>query len=98
LMVRLVLLAYASGPRSIVRADGFPTRTIMHIITMTKQYTFGRPEAAPAIAGDGAPEITEGMLAAGERELVEEIGICGADIARGIAEAVYRAMWAAKAR
>jgi hypothetical protein len=34
------------------------------------------------------------MLTAGERELVEEIGIYEADIARGIAEAVYQAMWA----
>jgi hypothetical protein len=36
------------------------------------------------------------MLAAGERVLVEEIGICGADIAGEIAAAVFRAMWAAR--
>jgi len=58
---------------------------------LTKHDT--KPSSGPAPQGDGAPEITEAMLAAGERELVEEIGICGADIARGIAEAVYRAMW-----
>jgi hypothetical protein len=52
-MVRLVLLAYASGFRSIVRADGFRTRTIMHIITMTKQCSTDRLAAAPQ--GDGAP-------------------------------------------
>ena len=55
------------------------------------------PEPDPN-QGVGAPEITEAMLAAGERELVEEIGICGADIARGIAASVFRAMWAAQTR
>jgi hypothetical protein len=72
LMVRLVLLAYASGPRSIVRADGFPTRTIMHIITMTKQHTSGRSESAPAIAGDGAPAITPQLLAEAIRQSLAE--------------------------
>lgn len=49
-------------------------------------------------AGAGAPEITDLMLAAGEYELVEVIGICGSDIAREIAEAVFTAMWRMRAR
>jgi len=44
----------------------------------------------------GASEMTESMLAAGERMLAEEIGICGADVARDIAETVFTAMWAAR--
>jgi hypothetical protein len=70
--------------------------TTMGIITLTKQHPTNSPVLHPAEVDVGAPIITESMLAAGEHVLVDEIGICGADIARDIACAVFKAMSAAK--
>jgi len=58
----------------------------------------GRQAGAEPPSALAEAEITEAMLAAGEHMLVEEIGICGADIASDIAADVFRAMWAARIR
>jgi hypothetical protein len=50
------------------------------------------------ICAAGEPEVTKAMIAAGERVLVEEIGICGADIAAEISVAVFQAMCRAQIR
>ncbi|MBB6407753.1 hypothetical protein [Mesorhizobium sangaii] len=42
--------------------------------------------------------VTPEMIAAGESVLVEDIGICGADVAGEIAAAVFRAMSQAQTR
>jgi hypothetical protein len=67
----------------------------MHIITMTKQDTNARAEAAPQ--GDGAPvEISPEMIKAGVEMIADQYGVCGADIAPDLARDVFIAMWAIK--
>lgn len=54
-----------------------------------------RPEsAAHPDSGAGTPQISPAVLAAGVRVIVEEWGICGDDIAPGLARDVFNAMWA----
>lgn len=43
--------------------------------------------------GDQIPEFTPAMLKAGVDMICEEYGICGADIAPGLARDVFTAMW-----